>query len=139
MIPPDVTAARTREHRSQVKDSKVRELVPPEINKGIPWAFFDGESQGDPPMGGSGAVLYLPNNQKIQAKFEPGHYTNNKAKLAALHLVLELALNNNMTQMQVFGDSKMVVDWVNRRFQINAPHLQQLLICSNFSMRSEGY
>ena len=29
--------------------------------------------------------------------------------------------------MQVFGDSKMVVDWVNRRIQINSPHLQQLL------------
>ena len=29
--------------------------------------------------------------------------------------------------MQVFGDSKMVVGWVNRRIQINAPHLQQLL------------
>ena len=57
MIPPEVTAALviqcTREHRSQVKDPKVRVLVPLEINKGIPWAFFDGESQGDPPLGGA--------------------------------------------------------------------------------------
>ena len=116
MIPPEVTAALviqwTREHISQVKDPKFRVLVPPEINKGIPWAFFDGESQGDIPLGGLGAILYLPNNPKIQAKYVPGHCTNNKAELATLHLFLELALNNNITQMQVFGDSKMVVDWV---------------------------
>ena len=42
-------------------------------------------------------------------------------------MVLELAINKNITQMQVFGDSKIVVDWVNRRNQINDPHLQQLL------------
>ena len=110
----------TREHRSQVKEEKVRVLVPPAINKEIPWDFFDGASQGDPPLGGSGAVLYMPNKQKIQAKFVQGHCTNNKAELAALHLVLELALNHNINQMQIFGDSKMVVDWVNRRIQINA-------------------
>ena len=42
-------------------------------------------------------------------------------------MVLELALNHNIIQMEVFEDSNMVVDWVNRRIQINAPHLQQLL------------
>ena len=94
----------------QVKQAKVRVLVPPTINKEIPWDFFDGASQGDPPLGSSGAILYLPNKQKIQAKFAPGHYTNNKAELEALHLVLELALNHNINQMQIFGDSKMVVD-----------------------------
>ena len=58
------------------------------------------------------------------SKFAPGHCTNNKAELAALHLVLELALNHNINQMQIFGDSRVVVDWANRRIQINAPHLQ---------------
>ena len=42
-------------------------------------------------------------------------------------MVLELAIKNNISQLQVFGDSKMVVDWVNKKIQINAPHLQQLL------------
>ena len=70
---------------------KVRVLVPLEINKGIPWSFFDGASQGEPPLGGSRGVLYLPVLHKIQDKFAPGHCTNNKAELVALHLVLELA------------------------------------------------
>ena len=107
-----------------MKEAKVRVLVPLAINKQIPWYFFDGASQGDPPLGGSGAVLYMPNKQKIQAKFAPGHCTNNKVELTTLHLVLELPLNHNINQMQIFGDSKMLVEWANRRIQINAPHLQ---------------
>ena len=117
----------TKEHKSKEKEPKIRFLVPPEINKAIPWAFFDGASQGDPPLGGSGGVLYFSDKHKLQAKYAPRHCTNNKGELEALHLVLNLALNNNITQLEVFGDSKMVVEWVNRKIQINSPHLQQLL------------
>ena len=84
----------------------IRTLVPPEINKDIPWAYFDGASQGDPPLGGSGGVLYLSDNHKIQARFSPRHCTNNKAELVALHLVLNLAIDDNITQLQVFGIPK---------------------------------
>ena len=86
-----------------------------------------------PPLGGSGGVLYLSNNHKIQARFAPGHCTNNKAEIATLHLVLQLALNNNISQLQFFGDSKMVVDWVNKKIQINAPK-----IYSNYSTLSKS-
>ena len=131
LIPPEVTLALViqwaREYKTQEKEPKVNILVPPEMNKGIPWDFFDGASQGDPPLGGSGGVLYLLGFHKIQTKFAPGQCTNNKAELATLHMVLELAIKNNISQLQVFGDSKMVVDWVKRKIQINAPHLQQLL------------
>ena len=69
LIPPEVTVALviqwTREHISQVKEAKVKVLVPPAINKEIPWVFFDGTSRGDPPLGSSGVVLYLLNKQKI--------------------------------------------------------------------------
>ena len=105
----------------------MRVLVPLEINKVVPWDFFDGASQGDPPLGGLGGVLYFLDKHKLQANFAPGHCTNNKAELVALHLILNLAINNNITPLQVYGNSKMVIDWVNRNNQINAPHLQQLL------------
>ena len=72
-------------------------------------------------------MLYLSANQKIQAKYVLGHCSNNKAELAALNMILKVAINNNISQLQVFEDSKMVVDLVNRKIQINAPHLQQLL------------
>ena len=110
LIPPEVTSTLViqwaREHRSQEKEPKIRVLVPPEINKNIPWAFFNGANQGDPPLGGSGGVLYLSDNHKIQARFSLGHCTNNKLELVALHLVLNLAINKNITQLQVFWGFK---------------------------------
>ena len=117
----------TKEHKSKEKELKTRKPVPPVINKEIPWDYFDVASQGDPPLVGSGGVLYLLEKLKVQVRYAPGHCTNNKAKLVALHAILELAVNINVTILQVFGETKMVVDWVNNKIQIKAPHLQQLL------------
>ena len=131
LIPPEVTMALvvqwTRDHKSKYKEPTKGTIVPLEINKEVPWDFFDGASQGDPPLGGSGGVIYFSDKHKVQENFSPGHCTNNKEELAALHTVLNLAININISQLQVFGDSKMVIDWVNRNIQINSPHLQQLL------------
>ena len=77
-------------------------------------------------MGGSEGVLYLTENHKIQIKYSSRHFSNNKVELATMHSVLELALNRNITSLHIYGDSKMVVDWVNNKIQIKAPHLQQL-------------
>ena len=108
-IPPQVTTTIVvqwnMEHRSKEKQPKIIALVPPKINNVVPWDFFDGN-----PLGGLRGVLYFSEKHKIQANFAPRHCTNNKADLAALHFILNLAINNNITQMQVFGDSKMVVD-----------------------------
>ena len=81
-------------------------LIPPEINKGIPWDFFDGASQGDPPLGGSGEVLYLSGFHKIQAKFAPRNCTNNNAELAGLHMVLELAFKKTYLNCKSLGTPK---------------------------------
>ena len=101
LIPPEVTidlvVQWVREHRSKEKEHKIRVLVPPEINKTVPWDFFNDASQGDPPLGGFRGVLYFFDKHKIQAKFTPRRCTNNKVELAALHLVLNLAINNNIT------------------------------------------
>ena len=86
-----------REHKSKEKEPKIRVLVPPEINKVVPWDFFDSESQGDPPLGGLGGVLYFSDEHKLQVRYAPGHCTNNKAELPALYLVLNIDINNNIT------------------------------------------
>ena len=83
----------TREHKSKEKDPKARKLVPLDINKAIPWDFFDGASQGEPPLGGSRGVLYFSEKFKVQVRYAPGHCMDNKAELATLHAILELAIN----------------------------------------------
>ena len=42
-------------------------------------------------------------------------------------MILKGAIINNISQVQVFGDSKMVVECVNGKIQINSPHIQPLL------------
>jgi ribonuclease HI len=42
------------------------------INKDIPWAYFDGASQGHPPKGGFGGILYLSTNHSIAFKARIG-------------------------------------------------------------------
>lgn len=38
-----------------------------------------------------------------------------------------MALNNQIQDIQIFGDSNIVVDWLNSRNNIRVPHLQHLL------------
>ena len=59
--------------------------------------------------------------------YAPKNYTNNKEELVALHAIIELVLNRNVTSLQVFGDPKMAMDWVNNKIHLKAPNLQQIL------------
>ena len=41
--------------------------------------------------------------------------------------MLRIALEKNVRNLQIFGDSKLTIDWENGQLQINAPQLQHLL------------
>ena len=58
--------------------------------------FFDGASQGEPPLGGSGGVLFLNDLSKIEITFALGQGTNSKAELSALWSVLKIASEKNV-------------------------------------------
>ena len=97
------------------------------MDKNTPWAFFDGASQEEPLLGGAGGVLYLNEYSKTEITFAPGQGTNNKAELSALWVVLKIAAEKNVRNLQICGDSKLTIDWENSNLQINATHLQHLL------------
>jgi ribonuclease HI len=78
----------------------------------IPWAYFDGASQGNPPVGGLGGILYLSSNHNIAFKAGIGQETNNYCELMALKLTLQLAQEYGVTQLQIFGDSLLVIQWI---------------------------
>ena len=98
-----------------------------EINKEIPWAFFDGASQWEPPLGGAGAVIFFPSTKKMKIKFATGQASNNKAELSALWETLKVEKNIHIQEIKMYGDSKVVIDWANEKSTIRAPHLQHLL------------
>jgi hypothetical protein len=49
------------------------------INMDIPWAYFDGASQGNPLVGGLGGILYLSSNHTHS--FQRWHWVGNKQLL----------------------------------------------------------
>ena len=85
--------------------------------------LFRGASHGEPPLGGARAVIYFSSKRRMLVKYAMGKATNNRAELAALWATLKMAHNNQIQDIQIFGDSKVVVDWVNGRNNIRVPQL----------------
>jgi ribonuclease HI len=75
----------------------------------------------------SGVVLFISHSHYIHIRYSPGGGTNNRAELIALWTLLETAKEKNMTKLQVFGDSKLVIDWERGQNNIQNPRLASIL------------
>ena len=76
--------------------------------------YTDGSAKGNPGKGGLGIILIAGKYYKeISQGFR--HTTNNRMELLAVIVGLE-TLNKNDSQVQVFSDSKYVVDAVDKKW-----------------------
>ena len=76
--------------------------------------YTDGSAKGNPGKGGLGIVLISGKHYKeISQGFR--HTTNNRMELLAVIVGLE-TLNNINSQVEVFSDSKYVVDAVEKKW-----------------------
>ena len=87
-IPPDIAISllmrKIQEHKRDIAKNKIRIIrMRAEINKEIPWAFFNGASQWEPHLGGAGDVIFFPSTKKMKMKFATGKSSKNKAELSA--------------------------------------------------------
>ena len=55
-----------------------------------------------------------------------GKKTNNEAEYAALIFLLTEAKKRGVKELHIFGDSKLVVSQVSKKWKINLPHLREL-------------
>jgi ribonuclease HI len=81
------------------------------IDQGTTCGFFDGVSQGLPPLCGVKVVFHLNHNHYIHARYVLGRRSNNKAKLIALRSLLTIAQEKGVERLHIFGNSKLVIDW----------------------------
>ena len=99
-VPPDIVNTlllnKIQEHKKDSIRHKTRAIREPKINKEMPWAFFDGASQGDPPLGGVGAVIFFFATKKKKIKYAMGHASNNKEEFSALWATLRVAQNSQI-------------------------------------------
>ncbi len=89
--------------------------------------YFDGASRGNPGEAGAGACLVDESGAVVWECAEYlGKKTNNEAEYTALLRLLAEAKSRGVAELEVRGDSKLVVCQVKREWKINLPHLREL-------------
>lgn len=88
--------------------------------------YFDGGARGNPGPAGAGAVLVGSDASKSRAgKFIP-HATNNVAEYTALLLGLDLAASAGYTDIEVRGDSQLVINHMTGTYKAKSSNLTAL-------------
>ena len=89
--------------------------------------FFDGCSKGNPGPAGAGAVLYHGNTE-IWSKsiFVGNNSTNNVAEYSGLIIGLHEAVNKNIKEIIVKGDSMLVIKQMKGEYKVNSKDMQRL-------------
>ena len=73
--------------------------------------FFDGASQDGGRRCRDGSLLISLELGKFSIIWNCGVGTNSRAELLALWSLLSFASNLGISSLQIFGDSKLIVDW----------------------------
>eukprot|EP00253_Pinus_taeda_P012292 PITA_12292 len=84
---------------------------PPFIDRSTPWAFFDGAANQQ--SCGGGIIIHKSDQHHYRIKAGLGTGSNNYAELITLRHLLHFALGHNITCINIFGDSKIIIDWFN--------------------------
>ena len=94
--------------------------------------FFDGCSKGNPGRAGAGAVIYDTSGNEVFAESVFAGYstTNNEAEYTGLILGLNAALKCGIMELQVRGDSQLVIRQMQGKYRVNSPKLVPLHQCA---------
>ena len=60
-------------------------------------------------------------------KYGAWRASNSKEELPALWAILKTTKDTKIHILQIYGDSKMVIEWASGNINITMPHLQHLL------------
>jgi ribonuclease HI len=81
--------------------------------------YTDGGSRGNPGPSGAGGVIIDPNGEIISESSEYlGYQTNNYAEYMALLLTLKRAKMLGIRSVDVFMDSKLIVEQMNGNYKV---------------------
>jgi len=87
--------------------------------------IFDGAAQQQ--GCGGGLLFHRLETHYFQISMGLGPGTNNHAKLISLQHLLYFSITKNCRNLQIFGDSKTVIDWFNNRTVYHAYSLKHIL------------
>lgn len=92
--------------------------------------YTDGAARGNPGLGGAGAVIYDEQQAEVAAvsKYLGSKVTNNEAEYQALILGLQHAQQLSTDKLEIFMDSKLIVQQVKGNYQVKSVKLKPLFI-----------
>jgi ribonuclease HI len=89
-------------------------------------AWFDGAADPNPGAAGIGALLIGPSGERVEIAESIGFGTNNEAEYKALIAILKAAIELGAAELDVRGDSKLVVEQVSGRWAVKSERLMGL-------------
>jgi len=88
--------------------------------------FFDGCAKGNPGFAGSGAVMYKDDNEIWSKSEYLEKQTNNYAEYCGLIMGLQYAVEKEIKEITVKGDSMLVIKQMTGAYKVNSPNLIEL-------------
>ena len=86
-----------------------------------PAGYFDGAAKNN--IGGAGITIFLSETHFFCFSVGCGYSTNTRAELLALWSVLRICLLMGLPIKQIFGDSLVIISWVNIISNLDVPNL----------------
>ena len=86
-----------------------------------PIGFFDGAIVGG--LCGIGIFLKISSDDFFRVHFVGGEGSNMKAEIVGLWGLLHLTSSLSINKMMVAGDSKVAIDWINDKANLNLIYL----------------
>ena len=93
--------------KSQKQNSQ--NIWTPMIDNMILVWYFDGATEDDGSKCGVKAILHIEKDQYFKAMWNCGRGTNNRGELLALWMLLWVAQSYKITNLQVSGDSRIIL------------------------------
>ena len=88
--------------------------------------FCDGASRSNPGEAAIGVSIQIDGKEIHTISKAIGVASNNEAEYLALESALEYCIKNNFMNLEIFLDSKLVVEQVNGNFKVKSNNLKPL-------------
>ena len=86
--------------------------------------YFDGCSKGNPGKAGAGFVIYENEIEISSGSKYLGRQTNNVAEYSGLIMGLQQALDLGISELNVYGDSMLVIKQMQGKYKVNSPSIK---------------
>jgi len=90
----------------------------------FPLACFDGTAQDNGTCSGVGGIIKLSSTKVYKWYFNFDKGTNTKVELFGVWETLFLADHLTIHKIQILGDSKIIIDWLNRKSALQVISLE---------------